>query len=175
MFCNNCGKELPNGVAFCTACGAPQREDGAGQPQSGAPSHEAPDGGASYQTQRNSFVPPAQNFAPPYVPPQPQIPSLGSYIAWLILTGIPVVNLILGIVWAVDKSYPARANFFRASLILLAISCVVSVLFSTLFAGVFAVCRLFFLFGTLFFGLGLQVFLICLFDLFLLLFTIALA
>ncbi len=156
MFCNNCGKELPNGVAFCTACGAPQREDGAGafdapvsetaepqtdsfgQPQSGAPSHEAPDGGASYQTQRNSFVPPAQNFAPPYVPPQPQIPSLGSYIAWLILTGIPVVNLILGIVWAVDKSYPARANFFRASLILLAISCVISVLFSTLFAGVFA-------------------------------------
>lgn len=40
---------------------------------------------------------------------------------WVILAAIPIVGFIIDIVWAVDKSYPARANFFRAMLILRAI------------------------------------------------------
>lgn len=28
MFCNNCGKQLPDGIAFCPQCGAPQANQG---------------------------------------------------------------------------------------------------------------------------------------------------
>ena len=28
MFCKNCGKQLPDGIAFCTECGAPQAKQG---------------------------------------------------------------------------------------------------------------------------------------------------
>ncbi|MCD7708916.1 MAG: zinc-ribbon domain-containing protein [Clostridiales bacterium] len=59
MFCTNCGKEIPEGSAFCDACGAPvsaptaanQAEDA--QPEAGAVNQGAtaqPDANAAYQS-----------------------------------------------------------------------------------------------------------------------------
>src|SRR5215210_1722348 len=48
IYCSNCGADLPDGVAFCDACGTPVRgqgqAQGQGQPTAfaqGAPSHSS--------------------------------------------------------------------------------------------------------------------------------------
>ena len=136
MFCEKCGKELPNGTVFCTSCGAPQQTAGEAPVNETASSQTA----SFYQTPNAGFTPPVQNDTQNnyfYMQSAPKIPSMGSYILWIILTGIPVVNLIFSIIWAIDKSYPARANFFRAVLILLAISVVVGSLIGVLFGSLF--------------------------------------
>lgn len=51
MFCSNCGKELPDGAKFCSACGAPTGEETA-KPPTGSINSSAPnnDNGASIST-----------------------------------------------------------------------------------------------------------------------------
>ena len=142
MICNHCGQSLPEGTAFCTNCGAPVAEQQTASADMSAQAAAAPVGDSSYVPPTGNQTPPtgyqtpppynapAGNMPPyggmPYSAPmnQNQIPSIGAYVLWFILSAIPIVGLIVDIVWAVDKSYPARANFFRAMLILLAIQLV---------------------------------------------------
>lgn len=142
MTCNHCGQSLPEGTAFCTNCGAPVAEQQTASADMSAQAAAAPVGDSSYVPPTGNQTPPtgyqtpppynapAGNMPPyggmPYSSPmnQNQIPSIGTYVLWFILSAIPIVGLIVDIVWAVDKSYPARANFFRAMLILLAIQLV---------------------------------------------------
>lgn len=140
--CPHCGQVLAAGTTFCTNCGAPVAEQQTASADMSAQAAAAPVGDSSYVPPTGNQTPPtgyqtpppyhapAGNMPPyggmPYSSPmnQNQIPSIGTYVLWFILSAIPIVGLIVDIVWAVDKSYPARANFFRAMLILLAIQLV---------------------------------------------------
>ena len=58
------------------------------------------------------------------------IPTVGEWVGWLLLLCIPLVNLIIMIIWAIDKENPIRRNWILASLI---ITAVVTVLYMLLF------------------------------------------
>lgn len=141
MTCNHCGQILPEGTSFCTNCGAPLTQEnpaadnttttppeGAsvyetpmGISQEGAPAYETPAGNQPYAGMPYSHITPNQ------------VPSIGSYVLWFILANIPVVGLVFDIIWAIDKSYPARANFFRAMLILLAVEVIIGIILGIVF------------------------------------------
>lgn len=58
MFCGKCGTNNPDGMAFCSACGAPLGQQGAAQPE--APAQP---------------VAPAQPETPAAAPVQPEAPA----------------------------------------------------------------------------------------------------
>lgn len=120
MICNKCGAQCPDNAAFCTSCGnylAAQQQTRTEGTQ---------------QTHQNYYQQPVMNPAPP-MPYQNEktepVTSIGQYILWWLISAIPFVGFILTIVFAVDSSKKNRANFFRAQLIIMAISIGLSILF----------------------------------------------
>lgn len=69
-----------------------------------------------------------------------QIPTVGNFLVTLLLTSIPIVNLILLIIWAVGGGNTPlwKSNYAKATFILMAISIVVAILFSTLIGSLLA-------------------------------------
>lgn len=62
--------------------------------------------------------------------------SFGEWMLTLLLTYIPIVNIIMLIIWSIDaKTNPNKKHFAWATLVFMAIGVVVSVIFSTLFVG----------------------------------------
>lgn len=85
MFCKNCGKEIREGNAFCTNCGAPQHGD--------------PAPVRAQQADR-------QEYAPQYVP---NAAEDGSSFGWATLGFFfPLVGLILFLVW--KNTLPLRSK-----------------------------------------------------------------
>lgn len=83
---------------------------------------------------------------PPYqqpYPPQPQYPapyedasplSIGSYLVMMFVGAIPVVGLILMLVWAFGGNTNInRRNYARATLILMAVGIVLTIVFGGAF------------------------------------------
>ena len=66
MFCPNCGKELPEGAAFCNGCGAPQAQ----APAPAAPA--APVYAPAPETPAYAPAPEAPAYAPVYAAPAPK-------------------------------------------------------------------------------------------------------
>ena len=65
-----------------------------------------------------------------------RIPSIGDWVITLLITSIPVVNIIVLIYWAVSNSTePVKANFAKAALIWVAIVIALYVLFLGAFLG----------------------------------------
>ena len=56
------------------------------------------------------------------------ISTLG-WIGYFIVTAIPIVGLVMCFVWAFDKGNLNRRNFFRATLILMAVGIVLGIIF----------------------------------------------
>jgi len=68
-----------------------------------------------------------------------QTVSLGDWILTMILSGIPLVGLIMLFVWAFGGGAKAsKQNYARAVLIMAVIGIILGVLSSILFAGIFA-------------------------------------
>ncbi len=89
MYCTHCGKQVPDGAAFCNHCGAPMA--GASQPpveeepQRPQPDYTAPADSPSYDTYApnyGAYTPPQQD-APNgnACPPQQDAPAQGGYAA----------------------------------------------------------------------------------------------
>ncbi len=117
MFCNNCGKEIPEGNVFCANCGtsvppaeAPVEPTPVAEPipepvvqaapvPPAAPAPEQPRAYSSYN--QNTYT-----YQQPAAPQEPVIPQeykpLGpwAYIGWNLLFSIPLVGLILQIVFS---------------------------------------------------------------------------
>ena len=53
---------------------------------------------------------------------------MGTYLKWLAIQAIPVAGLVISIIWALDDSDLNRRNFFRASLVWMAIMSVIGIL-----------------------------------------------
>lgn len=61
--------------------------------------------------------------------------SVGDWVITLILLSIPVVNIIMFIVWLTSSKTPqTKKNYLYASLVIIAIAFVVSLLFGSIFA-----------------------------------------
>jgi hypothetical protein len=104
MYCNQCGKALPDGTAFCTECGADLSARSAANPQT-----------------VNYTMPPPQ---PIYsdMPLEPAM-SVKDWVITMLLMMIPIANIVFLIVWAVgDGCGLTKRNWARAQLILTAIS-----------------------------------------------------
>jgi hypothetical protein len=86
MFCNHCGKQIPDQVKFCNFCGAPQAQAAPPAPQQASP---APAG-----TQPNpfSFTPPPQ---PPVAPKNNKaLAIVGTLVLLALLGGIIALAVI---------------------------------------------------------------------------------
>lgn len=59
------------------------------------------------------------------------IPSVGQWLGWMLLLSIPLVNLVLMVMWAIDKGNQIRRNWILATLV---IGGVVTVLYAFLMA-----------------------------------------
>lgn len=64
------------------------------------------------------------------------IVTLGNWVITLIITMIPIVNIIMLFVWGFSrKTDPSKANWAKAALILIAVWIVLMLLFGGFFAG----------------------------------------
>ncbi len=65
--------------------------------------------------------------------------SVWDWVLMHVVTMIPLVNLILMIIWSLDKNTnPNRSNFAKGYLIVLAVRVLISVLFIGMFIGLIA-------------------------------------
>ncbi|OQB24286.1 MAG: hypothetical protein BWY11_01265 [Firmicutes bacterium ADurb.Bin182] len=102
MICKNCGASSPDGVMFCGNCGT--RMDVQEQP---APSPQPA------QQQYSNFTP-VKTSSDPLREPL----STGSYMLMMLVSFIPIVNLIMLLVWAFSSDTNLnRKNWSRAMLI----------------------------------------------------------
>ena len=141
MVCKNCNHEIENGAMFCTYCGTPVEQNndyGANQSKYGNQYQNYNNGynqqyNTQYQQTYNSQpVPPV---APPYGTPDTQPVSIGGWIGVMLLTCLPIVNLIMLFVWAFSSSTKkSLKNYARAALILALIGVVLVVVVSIILA-----------------------------------------
>lgn len=108
MFCENCGKQLPQGSLFCDGCGAKMdsQQQNAQQPVYAAP----------------------QQFRP-----QPQygtpVMTVGQYIVMFLLLCVPILNIILMFKWSFGKDVnPNKKNLARTILIYAIVMGIIGVL-----------------------------------------------
>jgi len=64
--------------------------------------------------------------------------SIGSYLIMMIVSVIPIVNLVMLFVWGFGNSNRNRKNYARAQLIVLAIGIVLSIIFGASIIASFA-------------------------------------
>ena len=127
MFCDHCGKIVPDNASVCDGCGKPTAS---GRPPVAAavPPYLSPDGQAQPHSQAQGFAPPYQQpaagygYQPPYLPPRSEPLSVGDFAIIMIISAIPLVNLIMLLVWAFGSDVNVnRQNYARASLLLMVI------------------------------------------------------
>lgn len=131
MFCENCGKNLPDGAKFCNGCGAKIEPEQPAYTAAAEPALERP-------------VPPPPVYTPPaaqmaYAPQQPPVYShqpgseplrVGQYIGMLLLMCVPILGVILLFVWSFGGSVNLnKKNYARAMLIVCAIGFILSIIF----------------------------------------------
>lgn len=108
-FCTNCGNQVPDGIRFCTSCGAPMKEAAPAQ-SAQQPMQQAPQPAPIYG-------------APPGTAYQEEPISMGGYIGIIFLMVLPLINLILLIIWACGGCKKVnKRNFARAMLVWMVIA-----------------------------------------------------
>ena len=145
MFCEHCGKEIPENSKFCAGCGA--------KAEPAEPIVQAVEPEAQQDPTPEPIEPPKAPQAPP-PPPQPapvvnankntqynnrdnlvKPLSIGAYIGMFILLAIPIVNLIMLLVWSFSDSVNINKKHFAiAQLILILIAIVFSIVAAILMA-----------------------------------------
>lgn len=126
MFCENCGKKIPDDAAFCTHCGAKQV-------------------GTSPSAQSVASVPPPQPTRASAPKQQAQasngvdLISMGQYLIMFLIMAIPIANIVMLFVWGFSsETGPNKKNFARATLIMMAIGIGVGILVSIVMAAIMA-------------------------------------
>lgn len=146
MFCEKCGKQLPDGARFCNGCGAKIEAEPVHGEAERAAARPAPVQPVNPNPAPPPFspVPAAPAYAPPqsrtYPPPQPFVEPLrvGQYIGMFLLMMLPFVNVILLFVWSFGSAVNLnKRNFSRAALILCAISLILWIIAGGIFINVF--------------------------------------
>lgn len=143
MFCEQCGKEIPENSKFCAGCGAKV------EPTEPVVQAAEPETQVAPTPEPTPTEPPKAQQAPPPPPPKPApVPvantsaktqyntkdnlvkplSIGAYIGTFIILAIPIVNLIMLLVWSFSDSVNINKKHMAiAILILILISIVISI------------------------------------------------
>ena len=153
MYCKQCGSYLEPDALTCPVCGAPapepaQLEEPVGQPiertehPSGAPEQHSASwefgagvtGGPATPPPPPTYSEPCYQRPAPPAPdpdvdePEPPVKTL-EWLWSLILTAIPIVNLVVLLIWSFGAgTSTSKRNWARAKLILVAVSTVLSVI-----------------------------------------------
>jgi len=143
MFCEQCGKDIPENSKFCAGCGAKV------EPAETVVEAIEPDPQPTPPPKTEPTTPPKAEQTPPPAPqPVPvsaqKIPynqrgnlvkplSIGAYLGMIILLCIPVVNLIMLLVWSFSDSVNINKKHFAiANLILVLVGIVISIVLAIL-------------------------------------------
>ena len=78
---------------------------------------------------QNPQYPPYPNYPNPMMYEDTSPLSVGSYLIMILVSCIPLVNIIMLFVWGFGHSNANRKNFARAQLIVLLISVVICIIF----------------------------------------------
>lgn len=133
-FCTNCGKEIAEGVAFCTECGTPVSAE---EPKS---VQSEPVAEQEIKPEQPVYTAPApvqktQTAAqqPVYQAPAPQseksgIVSTGYFFGMMFVYAIPVLGWLVCIITALAAKNKSKKNFAKAVLIWLIIGLIFSII-----------------------------------------------
>ena len=124
-FCTNCGKEIADGIAFCTECGARAPE--------AAQQVEPMSTAAAVQT----APPPVQTYAPPVQTAdtnESKTVSTGYYFGMMFVYSIPLIGWIICLISAFAGKNQSKKHFARAILIWALIGIVLSVIAGIVFS-----------------------------------------
>ncbi|MBQ8209948.1 MAG: zinc ribbon domain-containing protein [Clostridia bacterium] len=118
MICKNCGTECQDNVTHCVNCGAYLQQDNQYQQNT------------QYQQNEPYTMPNYGNYNVYNQPVQENKPvSMGTYLGWLLLgTVLGPISIVISIVFACMTENRNRANFFRAMLVIWAISVVIAII-----------------------------------------------
>lgn len=129
--CPTCGAQCNDSSAFCINCGA-QFSASQSQQQYSQPQQQY------VQAQPQQYSQPQQQYAAPqptYSSPANETVSIGNWIGTFILTGLPLVGLILLFVWAFGSNTPkSKSNYAKATLIMMVIAIVLSIIVGVIMA-----------------------------------------
>ena len=147
-FCTNCGATLDDDKKFCTECGASVNDAPAGAAAPPPPPPQAaPQAAPVYAQAATATMPPPQPAyqpaaaygadAPPPKGSKYELISTGGFIGILLLMCIPFIGIILTIVWACGGCRKLqKRNLARASLIMMAVALVISLVLGFAVKGV---------------------------------------
>lgn len=139
-FCTSCGKEIADGVAFCTECGtkapADTPQETAAEQTMAQPAPEAP--GEQAAPAQTAFTPPPQTeqaiqqqtYTQP-VPPAAQdskVVGTGAFFGLIFLFAIPVIGWLACLIMAFAPKNKNIKHYARAMLIWLIIGLVFAVI-----------------------------------------------
>lgn len=102
MFCEKCGKNIPDNSNNCTFCGATQNAQG----------------GAANQNVRNYD----QTITAPIL-------TFGDYLIMMIIMMIPIVNIVMLCMWGFGSdTNPNKKNWAKAQLVMIVIGMILALL-----------------------------------------------
>lgn len=126
MFCENCGKQIPDDAVFCTHCGAKQV------------------GIAVTSQTRNSAQKPQPVRASPSPPPVQatggvDLITMGQYLIMFLIMCIPIAGIVMLFIWGFgSETGPNKKNFARAYLVMMAIAIGVGIVMSIALGAIMA-------------------------------------
>lgn len=131
MFCKNCGTEIKKGQ-FCPRCGMPVNkvpgqevvyEDGADKTEVLV--------NAGMESESTSVNDVENNLN------AEKVMSVWSYLGLMLLSGIPIVGIIIVIVFAINSSNQNKTNYCRALILMWIISVILALILGTVFSSLF--------------------------------------
>lgn len=126
-FCTGCGKEIADGVAFCTECGTPAPADAA--PEAPPPYTPPVQQTAPSPAATATAAPPRAAAVPAEAPPTGRngIVGTGWFFGMMLLFAIPVIGWLVCLITAFASKNESKKHFARAMLIWLIIGLVLAV------------------------------------------------
>jgi hypothetical protein len=139
-FCTNCGKEITEGVAYCTGCGTPIAAEEAKSPQAEPEVKQE-----SQAAQEKERPQPAYTASPQPAYQAQALPiaeksntvSTGYFFGMMFLYTIPVLGWLACLITALVPKNPTKRNFAKAIIIWFIVSLVLSVIGYFVFKGLF--------------------------------------
>ena len=132
MFCRYCGTENPDGALTCVNCDAEIAPAEQPVEEIVDPVYQ-PVQQPAYQPVAQPVYQPVAQPAQTMAPQKDETVSFGDWFLTIFLMNIPIVNFIMTLVFAFSrKKKKSKSNFFKANLLWMVISCVLSIITTVL-------------------------------------------